>query len=60
MKMLTVIYSQEILPVFRYDIDGPTDWWMSFPRVSPVDAFKLSVLHVSHTNCTESVYYISF
>ena len=55
MQLLTVIYSQEILPVFRYGIDRPTHWWMLFPRFFPV-----SVLHVSHTNYTASVYYISF
>ena len=41
------------LASFPYGIDGPTHWWISFPRFSPVDAFKLSVLHVSHANCTK-------
>ena len=55
MKLLIVIYSQEILPDFRYGIDGPTHWWMSFPRFPPVDAFKLSS-YICRTLTAQKVY----
>ena len=48
--VITVIYSQEIFSVFRYGIDGPTHWWMSFTRFSPVDAFKC-VTNLLHKKC---------
>ena len=35
-------------------VNGLTSRWMSFPRFSFVDAFKLSALHVSHTDSTWS------
>ena len=41
--------------VLGMTVDGLTRRWLSFPRFTLADAFKLSILYVPHTKSTRSI-----